>query len=318
MQLFTSIKEMQEFVRQTRGAGKSLALVPTMGALHEGHFSLVRQAKRHCDVVVVSIFANPTQFGPGEDFARYPLNLEEDPELLRPYSVDSTFAPSTTEMYPEGFQTFVEPGAIAAPLEGAFRPGHFRGVVTVVLKLFNIVKPDVACFGQKDFQQALVIRRMVEDLNLGVRLVICPIARDPDSLAKSSRHAYLSAEDRQAALALRRSLCRAKELVAAGQTEAQNLLEEMRKVFAGEPRARLDYIAIVDPLRLQPVEQVTPGCVALVAARVGPARLIDNLIFGPPGASEETLLGLALSRPETPEARHGFRAGGPGERGGAY
>ena len=308
MRLFTSIMEMQEFVRQTRDAGKSLALVPTMGGLHEGHFSLVRKARRDSGTVVVSMFVNPAQFGPREDFTRYPHNLEEDLELLRPYTVDATFAPKTEEIYPEGFQTFVEPGAIAAPLEGAFRLGHFRGVVTVVLKLFNIVRPDVAYFGQKDFQQALVIRRVVEDLNLGVRLVICPIVRDPDGLAKSSRHAYMSPEDRQAAMVLNLSLSRAKELVEAGQTEVQNLQEEMRKVFAGQPRARLDYIAIVDPVRLQPVEHVTPGCVALVAAWVGPARLIDNRIFGPPGASEEELLELALSRSEVSEARHGFLA----------
>ena len=296
MQLFTSISEMREFVRQTRDAGKSLALVPTMGGLHEGHFRLVREARRDSDTVVVSMFVNPAQFGSNEDFTGYPRNLEEDLELLRPYTVDATFAPKTEEMYPEGFQTFVEPGAIAAPVEGTSRPGHFRGVVTVVLKLLNIVAPDVAYFGQKDFQQALVIRRMVEDLDLGIRLVVCPIVRDPDGLAKSSRHAYLSPEDRKAALVLNRSLRRAKELVEAGQTEAQSLLEEMRKVFAGEPRARLDYIAIVDPAQLQPVERVTSGCVALVAAWVGTARLIDNRIFGPPGASEEELLELALGR----------------------
>jgi pantoate--beta-alanine ligase len=268
-----------------------------MGALHEGHLSLVRQAKHQCDVIVVSIFLNPTQFGPAEDLAPYPRNLEKDLDLLKPFKVDAAFAPSDAEMYPEGFHTFVEPGEAAASLEGASRPGHFRGVATVVLKLFNIVSPDVAYFGQKDFQQVLVIRRLMEDLNLQVRLVVCPIVRDADGLAKSSRNSRLSAEDRRAALALNRSLRRAEKLVHAGETDASKLLEEMRSVFAAEPRAQPDYLAIVEPARLRPIARVTAGSVGLVAARVGTLRLIDNLIFGPPGSSPELLLQLALTAP---------------------
>ena len=295
MQLITSIAEMQAFSRQARAAGKSLALVPTMGALHEGHLSLVRHARRQCDVVVVSIFVNPTQFGPAEDAARYPRDLEKDLKLLGPYGVEAVFAPRAEEMYPQEFETFVVPGEIAAPLEGVSRPGHFRGVATVVLKLLNIVRPDAAYLGQKDFQQAQVIRRMVEDLNLDFRLVICPIVREPDGLAMSSRNAYLNAEERQAATVLNRSLRRAEELVHSGNSEATTLLEEIRKVFAAETRARLDYVSIVDPIRLQPVERVTAGCVALVAAHVGSARLIDNLILAAPGVSPEMLIQLALT-----------------------
>jgi pantoate--beta-alanine ligase len=303
MRLITSIADMQAFARQARAAGKSVALVPTMGALHDGHLSLVRQARRQCDVVVVSIFVNPQQFGQGEDFDRYPRNLDKDLELLGLYKVDAAFAPSTTAMYPEGFQTFVEPGEIAASLEGTARPGHFRGVATVVLKLFNIVRPDVAYFGQKDFQQALLVRRLIEDLNLDMRLVICPTVREPDGLALSSRNAYLSLEERAAALVLYRSLRHAEELVHTGETEAGKLLEEMRKVFAVERQAKLDYVAIVDPATLRPVARVSTGCVALVAARIGTTRLIDNLIFGPPGTSPETLLQLALTaRPVAAEA----------------
>jgi pantoate--beta-alanine ligase len=303
MRLITSIAEMQGLSRQTHAAGKPLGLVPTMGALHDGHLSLVRQARQQCDVVVVSIFVNPTQFGRGEDLSLYPRTPEKDRELLGWHKVDAAFAPSAAEMYPEGFETFVEPGEISKPLEGTARPGHFRGVATVVLKLFNIVRPDVAYFGQKDFQQALLVRRLVEDLNLGVRLVISPIVRELDGLAMSSRNAYLSWEERAAALVLYRSLRHAEELVHTGVTETAKLLEEMRKVFAVERRAKLDYVAIVDPLRFHPAARVTAGCVALVAARVGTTRLIDNLIFGPPGASPETLLQLALTaRPSADEA----------------
>ena len=255
----TTLSEMKSFTADVRSQAKSLALVPTMGALHEGHLSLVRQAKKECDVVVVSIFVNPTQFGPAEDFARYPRSPEKDLELLRSLKVDAVFAPSSTEIYPAGFATFVDPGPIATVFEGAIRPGHFRGVATVVLKLFNIVSPDMAFFGQKDFQQVVVIRRLVEDLNLPVRIVVCPIVREADGLAKSSRNVYLNAEDRKAALVLSRSLKRAEEMAQAGEGDAEKLLEEMRKTFDAEPRVQLDYAAIVNPATLEPVAQVIPG-----------------------------------------------------------
>jgi pantoate--beta-alanine ligase len=311
MRLISSIADIRSFERETHARGRSLALVPTMGALHEGHFSLIRQAKRQCDAVVVSIFVNPTQFNSQTDLERYPRNLEKDLELLRPFKIDVAFAPAAEEMYPETFATFVDPGEIAHPLEGAFRPGHFRGVATVVAKLFHIVRPDIAYFGQKDFQQTLVIRRLVEDLNLDVRLVILPIVREADGLAISSRNALLRGEERRAALALSRSLKRAEELAQSGEADADKIRAEMEDLFAAEPRAQLEYAALVDPAKLEPVERVTPGCVALVAARVGEVRLIDNLIFGPPDASPELLLQAALAaRPVVhPHAMiPGFRA----------
>ncbi len=295
MQTISTVAEMRTFTRDAQARGRSLALVPTMGALHEGHLSLVRHAKKQCDVVVVSIFVNASQFDSREDLMRYPRDLEKDLDTLRPFKVDAVFAPRTEEMYSEQFSVSVEPGEIARPLEGACRAGHFRGVATVVLKLFNIVRPTVAYFGQKDFQQALVVRRLVEDLNLDVRLVISPIVRDSDELAISSRNALLSPEERRAALVLSRSLKRAEEFAQAGEAQAEFLRAEIEKTFAAEPRAELEYAALVDPVRLEPVEQVTPGCVALIAARVGSVRLIDNLIFGPPGASPDMLLQLALT-----------------------
>lgn len=295
MQIIKSVSEMRSYSRQARAQGRSLALVPTMGALHEGHFSLIRNAKRQCDVVTVSIFVNPRQFNSAEDLEQYPRDLEKDLELLRPFKVDAVFAPGDEEMYPEGFSTSVEVGDIAGPLEGARRPGHFRGVATVVLKLFNIVRPTVAYFGQKDFQQALVVRRLIEDLDLDIRFVISPIVRDSDGLALSSRNALLSAEERRVALVLSRSLKRAEQLAQSGESDSYKLRAEIESLFGAEPLAHLDYATIVDPAKLEPVNRVTPGCVALVAARVGKVRLIDNLIFGPPGASPQMLLQLALT-----------------------
>jgi pantoate--beta-alanine ligase len=291
----TTVSEMKAFTAETRPRAKSLALVPTMGALHEGHLSLVRRAKIQCDVIVVSIFVNPTQFGPAEDLARYPRSLEKDLELLKPLDVDVVFAPSSTEIYPAGFATFVDPGQIATVFEGASRPGHFRGVATAVLKLFNIVRPDMAFFGQKDFQQVVVIRRLVEDLDLPVRITVCPIVREADGLAKSSRNVYLKAEDRKAALVLSRSLKRAEEMARAGEVDAQKILEEIRKMFAAEPHLQLDYAAIVSPATLEPVACVNPGSVGLLAARLSTIRLIDNHIFGPLGSSPELRLQLALT-----------------------
>jgi pantoate--beta-alanine ligase len=293
MHLITTIAEMQRLARDIRARGRSLALVPTMGALHEGHLSLVRQAKHQCDATVVSIFVNSRQFESDEDLARYPKDLEKDVETLRPFAVDAVFAPQEAEMYPPGFTISVDPGEVARPLEGALRPGHFRGVATVVLKLFNIVRPDVAYFGQKDFQQTLVIRRLVEDLNLDVRLVVCPVVRDLDGMAVSSRNVRLSPQERRAALVLSASLRRAEECVHAGDSEARRVRAEIEQLIAREESVQLEYAAIVDPARLQPVERITPGAVALVAARVGEVRLIDNLILGPPGTAPHLLLQLA-------------------------
>jgi pantoate--beta-alanine ligase len=293
--LITSVADLHGYVRELRARGGSLALVPTMGALHEGHHSLIQRAKRQCDAVVVSIFVNPPQFDSNEDFARYPRDLQKDAETLRAMKVDGIFAPTSEEIYPPGFATYVEPGEYATRFEGASRPGHFRGVATVVLKLFHLVQPDVAYFGQKDFQQVQIIRRLVEDLSINLRLVICPTVREADGLALSSRNTLLSPEERQAATALHRCLSCGESLVHAGEVQARNLLQAMREVVQSEPRVALDYLALVNPLRLEPVEQVSAGTVALLAARVGQVRLIDNLILGPPGASPDLLLQLAFS-----------------------
>lgn len=293
------------FVGEARGGGKSVGFVPTMGALHEGHLSLVRQAKRQCDIVVVSIFVNPTQFGQGEDFERYPREVGQDIDRLNAYNVDALFAPSAAEIYPEGFDTWIEPGRLAELWEGAARPGHFRGVATVVLKFFNIARPDLSYFGQKDFQQAVILRRLVEDLSLNVRLVMCPIVRDADGLALSSRNQYLQSADRHAALAIPRSLARGQEMVHGGEAQADRVAEAIRGVLRAEPKIQLDYVGIVHPGTLKPVQRIVAGTVALVAARVGGVRLIDNIIFGPPGATPELLLQLAITGPPitSPEAR---------------
>jgi pantoate--beta-alanine ligase len=302
MRLVTTINQMKFMAREMRSGGKSLGLVPTMGALHEGHLSLVRQAKRQCDVVVASIFVNPTQFGPGEDYDRYPRNRDQDLDLLGSLNIDVVFAPAADEMYPEGFQTFVEPGPLAKLYEGASRPGHFRGVATVLVKLFNVVNPDVAYFGQKDFQQAVVIRRIAEDLHLNSRLVFCPIVRDTDGLAISSRNVYLSPSERESALALSRSLRRAEELAQAGECSARKILAQMRAVLRVSPQLKVDYVAIVNPARFEPTERVTAGVTAVAAARVGSVRLIDNAILGPPGTSPDELLQMALAAPVVADA----------------
>ena len=305
MRLITSVSEMKAITREVRSRGKSVGLVPTMGALHKGHLSLVRQAKQQCDVVVASVFVNPAQFGPDEDYGRYPRDLDKDFNLLSAYNLDTVFSPSADEMYPEGFQTFVEQGPLSGIYEGASRPGHFRGVATVVLKLFNIVQPDMAYFGQKDFQQALVVRRLVEDLNLNVRLVLCPIVRDEDGLAISSRNAYLKPAQRKASLAISQCLRRAEDLAHSGECDAQKILDEMCCVLRAGPGVKIDYMALVNPVGFEPVSRITAGVIALVAARVGPVRLIDNAILGPPGTSPEELLQMALSAPAvtTAEAR---------------
>ena len=285
MKIFTTIHEMREASRTVRRAGKRLGFVPTMGALHEGHLSLVRAARGACDVVAASIFVNPTQFGPTEDLAKYPRSFERDREMLEREGVELLFAPSVEEMYPAGAVTWVTVEELSGKLDGRSRPGHFRGVTTVVAKLFHIVEPDSAFFGQKDAAQVAIIRKMVRDLNLPVEIVVCPIVREADGLAMSSRNAYLDRQQRKRALALHRSLMRVQQLVDAGEHDAAKLVaagrEEFgRDEFAGENSVRLDYFEIVDPDTLDRVEDVSSGALVAVAAFVGNTRLIDNILLG--------------------------------------
>lgn len=269
--------EMHCAVEALRRNGKTVGLVPTMGALHEGHLSLVKAARRECDVTVVTIFVNPTQFGPGEDFRSYPRTLEADLRQLAQFDVEFVFAPANDEMYAPEHSTYVEPPAVAQPLEGAFRPGHFRGVATVVLKLLNMIPAHVAFFGHKDYQQTLVIRRMVEDLSLAVDIRVCPTIREPGGLAMSSRNQYLSPPQRHQALALWQCLCRAEELVRGGENNADIVRAEMRAVLAIAGIDRVDYTSLADPETLLELKTLDRPAIALVAAHVGKTRLIDNL-----------------------------------------
>jgi len=264
---------------EVRTNGQRLGLVPTMGALHEGHLSLIRAAKASCDRVAASIFVNPTQFGPGEDLARYPRSFERDREMLEREGVDMLFAPSVEEMYPAGAMTWVMVEGLSGKLDGRSRPGHFRGVTTVVAKLFNIVEPDAAFFGQKDAAQVAVIRRMVRDLNLPVAIRVCPIVRELDGLAMSSRNAYLDAGQRRQALVLHHSLARVEKLAQEGERSAEKLAAAGRQEFAAAPSVQLDYFEIVDPETLDPVEDVSNGALIAVAAFVGNTRLIDNILL---------------------------------------
>jgi pantoate--beta-alanine ligase len=271
---------MRNASRDFRRAGKRLGFVPTMGALHEGHLSLVRAARASCDALAASIFVNPTQFGPNEDLAKYPRMFDRDREMLEREGVDLLFAPSVEEMYPAGAVTWVTVEGLSDKLDGRSRPGHFRGVATVVAKLFNVVEPDAAFFGQKDAAQVAVIRRMGRDLNLPVEIVVCPIIREPDGLAMSSRNVYLNPEQRKQALALRHSLLRVQELVTAGERNANKLVAAGREEFARENAVRLDYFEIVDPETLDPIPDISQGALAAVAAFVGSTRLIDNILIG--------------------------------------
>jgi pantoate--beta-alanine ligase len=279
LKICTPINEMRAASRAARIAGKRVGFVPTMGALHEGHLSLVRAARAASDVVAASIFVNPTQFGPNEDLAKYPRAFERDRQLLEREHVDVLFAPSVEEMYAGGAATWVTVEGLSDKLDGRSRPGHFRGVTTVVAKLFHIVEPEAAFFGQKDAAQVAIIRRMVRDLNLPVKIVVCPIVREPDGLAMSSRNAYLDIQQRKQALVLHRSLMRVQALVEGGETEAPTLSAAGREEFSGEPSVRLDYFEIVDPETLDPVPDVANGALVAVAAYVGGTRLIDNLLL---------------------------------------
>ncbi|MDP9052579.1 MAG: pantoate--beta-alanine ligase [Acidobacteriota bacterium] len=279
MILCTSAAEMSSACRDLRASGLTLGLVPTMGALHAGHMSLVSAARADCDHVAASIFVNPTQFGPNEDLASYPRTFDADRCRLEDAGVDLLFAPSATEMYPPGNTTFVDPGDIANRLDGATRPGHFRGVATIVTRLFNIVGPDRAYFGQKDAAQIAVLRHMVRDLNLQVHIAVCPIVREPDGLALSSRNRYLSPAERKNATVLIRSLRAAEELARAGETSAETLRNAILAFFPSEPDLRLDYAVVVDPDTLLPVADATNGALVAVAAFFGTTRLIDNLLL---------------------------------------
>jgi len=275
----TTILEMQAASRALRRAGKRLGFVPTMGALHQGHISLVRAARMSSDVVAASIFVNPTQFGPNEDLANYPRSFDRDRDMLEREGVELLFAPTAEEMYPGGTVTWVTVEGLSDKLDGRSRPGHFRGVTTVVAKLFHAVEPDAAFFGQKDAAQVAVIRRMVRDLNMAVEIVVCPIVREADGLAMSSRNAYLTPEQRKQALVLHRSLMRVKKLAEGGEQNTSRLLAAGREEFAQDNSVRLDYFEIVDPGTLDPVETVSGSALVAVAAYLGSTRLIDNILL---------------------------------------
>ena len=278
MQIITTIPEMQSLAESLRKQGRSIGFVPTMGFLHEGHLSLMRRARQECETVVVSIFVNPTQFGPHEDFERYPRDEKGDREKCESAGVDILFMPSATEMYPEKPSVFVAVEGIADVLEGAARPGHFRGVATVVSKLFHIVKPHTAYFGQKDYQQCAVIRRMVKGLNLDVQIAVLPTVREQDGLALSSRNSYLTPEERRAAAAIYRALTAAEKLVKAGVREPEKLKNKMQAVLREERGISIDYIEVADCESLVPCEVVKEKIVMLIAVRLGRARLIDNIL----------------------------------------
>jgi pantoate--beta-alanine ligase len=282
MDHLVAIAGMQDWARRHRAAGRRIAVVPTMGFLHEGHLSLIDLARREADVTVVTLFVNPTQFGPGEDLDRYPRNFDRDRELCELRQVDALFAPSAQEMYDSAASTWVEETVLSQGLCGRTRPGHFRGVVTVVAKLFNATLPDVAVFGEKDYQQAMVIRRMVQDLNFPVRILTAPLVREPDGLAMSSRNVRLSPEERERALSLSRSLFAAREAVLAGERDPAVVAA---KVVADAERAggRVDYVEVVDAVDLSPICEIRGRILVAVAAFFGKTRLIDNVVAEAPG-----------------------------------
>ncbi len=280
MEIVRTVAELREWSRGFRGrVGNTIGLVPTMGALHAGHTSLIRAARSTCSHVAVSIFVNPAQFGPNEDYIRYPRTFDADCALVKAEGVDLVFAPNVEELYPSGASTFVEVEDFGNRLDGASRPGHFRGVATVVAKLLIAAEPDQAFFGQKDAAQVAVIRRMVTDLRMSTEVVVCPIVRAPDGLALSSRNAYLSPAERTQALILSRTIRKVEALASSGRRSSSILLDAARQAFAAVPQIRPDYIALVDWLTLQPIETAVPGALFAVAAWVGATRLIDNTVL---------------------------------------
>jgi pantoate--beta-alanine ligase len=279
MQIINNINEMQTLAANLRQQGKKIGFVPTMGFLHEGHLSLMRIARTKCDVLVVSIFVNPTQFGPTEDFEKYPRDFEKDEKLCNQEKVDIIFYPSREEMYSEPYHTFVNVSELSETMCGLSRPGHFQGVVTVVAKLFNIVKPHLAVFGQKDYQQALIIKQMVKDLNFEVEILTGPIVREADGLAMSSRNKYLSPEEREKAQLLFKSLEMAKKLVKDGKYETEFISRQIRDLILQSRGMVIDYITIVDGRTLRPIEEISENTLIALAVKIGETRLIDNIII---------------------------------------
>lgn len=279
MRILRTVRDLRSWSRAARAAGQTIGLVPTMGALHAGHASLIRAARSRCAAVAVSIFVNPTQFGPNEDYARYPRSFDADCALAESLAADVIFAPSVEEMYPDGAETFVEVERLGDRLDGASRPGHFRGVATVVTKLFVAAEADLAFFGQKDAAQVAVLRRMTADLRVATEIVVCPIVRECDGLALSSRNTYLSAEERRQALALSRAIGVVESLAGHGDRNAATLIEAAQAVLGAEPLVRIDYITCVDWSTLEPLDTAIPGSLFAIAAWVGTTRLIDNTIL---------------------------------------
>jgi len=283
METIRTVAWMREKAREARQEQHIIGLVPTMGALHAGHMALVERARKECAPVYASIFLNPTQFGPNEDLSRYPRPVEADIDKLTSAKVDGLFLPDAREIYPSGFATYVHVEGLSERLEGKSRPGHFRGVATVVLKLFEIAQPHFAYFGRKDAQQVRIIQQMVRDLNLDVEIIVCPMVREPDGLAMSSRNAYLAGEDRKAATVLHRALQAAAAEAKAGVRDSLELQRALNRVLASEPRARVEYAEIVDAESFEPVVRVTRTAYALLAVHIGKTRLIDNMLITPVG-----------------------------------
>jgi len=278
MEVAKTIESVRGLVKAARIGGKKIGLVPTMGALHVGHISLIEAATKDCDFVVASIFVNPTQFGPGEDFEKYPRPLEADLKICRETGVDVVFNPTPEQMYPVEKLTWVNVEKLTETLCGRSRPGHFRGVTTVCAKLFNIVAPDIAYFGQKDAQQAIVIKRMVADLNMPLEIVICPTVREPNGLAVSSRNKYLTERQRKDAANIYESLQKCRKMIEAGVTETSKIITEMSKILQQVPSIEIEYVSIVDAGMLRDIDRITGKILAAVAVRIGPARLIDNIL----------------------------------------
>jgi pantoate--beta-alanine ligase len=278
MEVAETIEEIRRMVKTAHDEGRKIGLVPTMGALHIGHISLIEAAVKNCDFVIVSIFVNPTQFVPGEDFEKYPRPLEADLKICRQAGVDTVFAPSPEQMYPGENVTWVTVEKLTEPLCGQSRPGHFRGVTTVCAKLFNIVVPDTAYFGRKDAQQAIVIKRMVADLNMPLEIVVCPTVREPNGLAVSSRNQYLTAQQKKDAANIYKSLQTCRGMIDAGTTETHQIIAEMRKILQQIPSGQIEYVSIVDAETLESIDKISGKVLVAVAVKVGPARLIDNIL----------------------------------------